>query len=408
MGNRCSNVAAKTPGRQGRIQDRVRGIIIAGSLLVAAAIFAQETPSDSDEITRQKLETIQQEISALRQEANRLSVQENSVLSQLSQFDVQVQMKTHEIELLALRQQQTEGDIQKLQQQYQGLEKNLDKQKQYLTRRLIEAYKLGELNYLKLMLRVNQSADLLRSYQYITYLAKDDTRKVQSYRELMVDLDRTRMRLEQENRNLATLKTDLQTAQDGLQRSRQEQLRLLNSIRDEKSMHLNALSDLRVAATRLQQFFAEVDPLSIAPTPPENLASLAKLKGLLDWPVRGRITREFGVYRHPRFGTTTMSNGIEISAPEGTEVRAVCDGQVVFAEWFKGYGKSVILSHPDGYYTLYAHNSDLLVQRGQTVQRSQAIAKVGSTGAIEGDPSLYFEIRKKDQPVNPLEWLRNR
>jgi murein hydrolase activator len=377
------------------------------TVLIAAGLMAQQTP-DPDEITRQKLESIQKEIASLRQEANRLSAQEDSVLSRLSQFDVQVQMKTHEIELLSLRQQQTESDIQKLHEQYQSLEKSLDQQKQYLNRRLVEAYKLGELNYLKLMLRVNQSADLLRSYQYITFLAKDDTQKVQSYRELMVDLDRTRMRLEQENRNLTSLKADLQTAQDGLQRSRQEQLRLLNSIRDEKSMHLSALSDLRVAASRLQQFFTDVNPLSIAPAPSENFTSPAKLKGLLEWPVQGRVTRQFGLYRHPKFGTTTMSNGIEIAAAEGSEVHAVCDGQVVFAEWFKGYGKSVILSHADGYYTLYAHNSELLVQRGETVQRAQAIAKVGSTGTIEGNSNLYFEIRQKDQPVNPLEWLRNR
>jgi septal ring factor EnvC (AmiA/AmiB activator) len=386
----------------------VRGSIIVVLLLIAVAVVAQQTAPDSDEITKQKLETIQKEIEALRQEATRLNAQENSVLSQLSQFDVQVQMKTHEIELLTLRQQTTENDIAKLQQQYQTLQQNFEKQKQYLTHRLVEAYKLGELNYLKLMLRVNQSADLLRSYQYITFLAKDDTRKVQNYRELMVDLEQTRLRLEQENRNLVSLKTDLQAAQDELQKSRQEQVRLLTSIRDEKSVHLSALSDLRVAATRLQQFFADVNPLAIMPAPPENLSALSKLKGALDWPVPGRVIRQFGVYRNPRFGTTTVSNGIEIDAPEGTEVRAVCDGQVVFAEWFKGYGKSVILSHSDGYYTLYAHNSELVVQRGDIVERGQAIGKVGSTGAIEGTPSLYFEIRKKDQPVNPMEWLRSR
>jgi murein hydrolase activator len=315
-------------------------------------------------------------------------------------------MKEHEIELLSLRQQKTEGDIQKLQEQYQSMQQKLEKQKKYLTHRLVEAYKLGELNYLKLMLRVNQSADLLRSYQYITFLAKDDTRKVQSYRELMVDLDQTRLRLEQENRNLVSLRNDLQTTQAALEESRQEQLKLLNSIRDEKSMHLSALSDLKMAAARLSQFFADVNPLSIAP-PPENTMNLAKLKGALDWPVLGgRVTRLFGLYRHPKFSTTTMNNGIEISAAEGADVRAVCDGQVVFAEWFKGYGKCVILSHSDGYYTLYAHNSELLVQRGQSVDRAQVIAKVGSTGTIEGAPSLYFEIRQKDQPQDPLQWLR--
>jgi murein DD-endopeptidase MepM/ murein hydrolase activator NlpD len=77
----------------------------------------------------------------------------------------------------------------------------------------------------------------------------------------------------------------------------------------------------------------------------------------------------------------------------------------VFSEWFKGYGKSIILSHPGGIYTLYAHNSELLVQRGDTVARGQTIARVGSTGSLTG-PNLYFEVREKQQPVNPLAWLR--
>jgi murein hydrolase activator len=388
-------------------------IFAVAALMVATALLAQETsnppvPSeDSDEITLQKLETIQKEIAALRQEANRLSSQENSILAQLAQFEVEYKMKTHEIELLELRQKKTEGDIQKLQAQYQEMDKNLRKQKEYLTRRLVEAYKLGELNYLKLLLRANQSADLLRSYQYIAYLAKDDSRKVQNFRASMVDLEQTRLRLEQEKRNLDTLRADLQVAHDSLEVSRQEKFRLLSSIRDEKSIHLSVMSDLRVAASQLQQFFAGAAPVPFSPNP-ENVPSLIKQKGALDWPVTGRITRQYGVYRHPRFGTSTMSNGVEISAPEGSDVRAVFDGQVVFAEWFKGYGQSVILSHSDGFYTLYAHNSELLVQRGQLVHRAQNIGRVGSTGVIEGTPSLYFEIRKKDQPVNPMEWLRRR
>ncbi len=388
-----------------------RSLLAAAVLSIAVALTAQEASNpasegtEPDDLARQKLEAIQQEINVLRKQAMRLSEQENSVLAVLSQYDVEYQVKTHEIELLELREQKTLADIRSLQDQHDQLQTNLQKQKEYLTRRLVEAYKLGELNYLKLMLRASQSSDLIRSYQYITYLAKDDRRKVQNYRDSITELEQTRLRLEQENRNLVLLKADLQLAHDALQRSRHEKLRLLTSIRDEKSMHLTAMSDLRVAATRLDQFFTGVEPQQIAPAIQSGI-SISSQKGTLDWPVPGKITRGFGVYRHSRFGTTTMCNGVEIAAPEGTDVRAIFNGVVVFSEWFKGYGQSVILSHSDGYYTLYAHNSEILVQRGQTAQRGQVISKVGSTGSLEGSVSLYFEIRKRDQPLNPMEWLR--
>ena len=380
--------------------------------LAAAALTAQETKDqaaaqDPEEITRLKLETIQKEISALRLESARLNEQENSVLAQISQYEVQFEIQSNEILLLEIKEEKTGQEIQKLEEEFLTLKSNLERQKQYLIRRLVDAYKLGELNYLKLLLKVNQSADLLRGYQYITYLARDDSRKVESYRASLADLEQTRLKLEQERRNLAQLKDSLQAARDGLNLNRQEKLRLLTSIRDERSMHLTALTDLRVAANQLQQFFTIVKPSTIPPSV-ESLPSIARLKGYLEWPVPGRVTRQYGVSKHPRFGTKTMSNGVEIAAPHGTDVRAVYDGQVVFAEWFKGYGQSVILSHTDGYYTLYAHNSELLVQRGQPVHRAQVIARVGSTGVLEGSPSLYFEVRKKDQPVNPIEWLRKR
>jgi murein hydrolase activator len=385
--------------------------IAVAMVLIAAAtgfIFADDSPSATspsteNEITKEKLQAIESEIEALRNEALRLSAQEDSIVTMVAQYDLQYQMKSHEIELLELKQEKMEGDIHTLEQTFQKLNDDMQQQKAYLTARLVEAYKQGRLNYLKLMLRVNSAADLLRSYQYITFLAKDDDRKVQNYRDSMVQLDQTRIRLQQENRNLAALKEDLERAHADLLHARQDKLKLLAAVQEQREMHLSALSDLSRAAGQLQSFFSNVpqyDSSAVVGT-----ASLVRYKGLLDWPVRGKVIRDFGVYRHPRFGTTTVNNGVEIAADEGADVHAVFEGRVVFSEWFKGYGECVILSHSDGFYTLYAHNSELLVKQDDTVQRGQTIARVGSTGSLNG-PTLYFEIRKKDQPLNPADWLR--
>src|SRR5262249_47736620 len=161
----------------------------------------------------------------------------------------------------------------------------------------------------------------------------DDNRKVESYRDSMEKLEETRMRLQQENRNLAALKQDLEQAHAELLHSKQEKLKLLAAVQEQREMHLSALSDLSRAASQLQSFFSNV-PEDFPPAP--TAASLIRYKGLLDWPVHGRIIRDFGIYRHPRFGTTTVNNGIEIAADEGADVHAVFEGRVVFSEWFKG------------------------------------------------------------------------
>ena len=358
--------------------------------------------SGADDVSRQQLDAIEKEVQTLRAEAGRLSLQEDSIITLLNQYDLQAQIKTHEIELLDLKRAKTQEQIDQLHGKFSELEKEVQQQKDYLNYRLVQAYKQGQLNYLKLMLKESAANDLLRSYQYITFLAREDNRKLQQYRDSLKSMEQTRFNLEQENRNLALLKQDSEAAHQDLLHSRQEKMKILTAIQDQREMHLDALSDLNAAAGQLQNFFTNGSAISAVPA---SGPSITAFKGLLPWPVHGRVIQEFGLSKNPRFGTTTMNNGIEIAADEKTDVHAVFGGQVVFSEWFKGYGQSVILSHSDGYYTLYAHNSELLVQRGDSVQRGQVIAKVGSTGALNG-PSLYFEFREKDRAVNPYIWLR--
>jgi septal ring factor EnvC (AmiA/AmiB activator) len=112
----------------------------------------------------------------------------------------------------------------------------------------------------------------------------------------------------------------------------------------------------------------------------------------------------FGPREHPRFRTVTVSNGIEIRAPVGSDVRAVYDGRVVYVGWFRGYGKMLILDHGDQFYTLYAHASELYKAVGEVVRQGEVVAAAGDTGALDG-PGLYFEIRQGGKPLDPAEWL---
>jgi murein DD-endopeptidase MepM/ murein hydrolase activator NlpD len=110
---------------------------------------------------------------------------------------------------------------------------------------------------------------------------------------------------------------------------------------------------------------------------------------------------------HPRFGTRTFKNGVDIAAGEGTDVAAVYPGHVVYTGWFKGYGNLIILDHGNDYFTLYAHVADMLVREGDDVKQGQRIGTVGDTGSLAG-ALLYFEVRYQGKPLDPVEWLRQR
>jgi murein DD-endopeptidase MepM/ murein hydrolase activator NlpD len=117
------------------------------------------------------------------------------------------------------------------------------------------------------------------------------------------------------------------------------------------------------------------------------------------WPVRGRIISGFGAHNGQQ------NDGIDLSVPEGTSVKAADDGVVAYAgNELKGYGNLVLVRHQSGYVTAYAHASELMVKRGDTVKRGQIIARSGQTGNVNA-PQLHFEIRKGKVPVDPVQFL---
>jgi len=123
------------------------------------------------------------------------------------------------------------------------------------------------------------------------------------------------------------------------------------------------------------------------------------------WPVVGKINSPFGWRRHPVTRRRDFHTGIDIKAPRGRTIQAARGGRVEYSGWMGGYGRVVVIDHGDGYSTLYAHCTSLSVRKGQSVSQGQAIATVGTTGRTTG-PHLHFEVRRGNNPVNPLGMLR--
>jgi septal ring factor EnvC (AmiA/AmiB activator) len=180
------------------------------------------------------------------------------------------------------------------------------------------------------------------------------------------------------------------------------------------------VGELSDATRRLEAFVrdlqakqrrAAVRPPSTAPTRPApgdlGGSGLAALRGRMSWPAEGKVVGEYGAQVHPRFGTKTFRNGIDIEVAEGTDIKAVYPGHVVYTGWFRGYGNLIIVDHGGEYYTLYAHAADIKVTEGDDVRQGQAIGTVGDTGSLQG-PRLYFEVRHQGKPQDPAQWLRPR
>ena len=136
------------------------------------------------------------------------------------------------------------------------------------------------------------------------------------------------------------------------------------------------------------------------PEPTHPSGNFAKLKGRLHLPVRGQIANRFGT---PRAESGATWKGLFIRAAEGNEVKAIAAGQVVFADWLRGFGNLMIVDHGDTFLSVYGNNQSLYRQVGDAVNSGEVIATIGNSG---GNPEsgLYFELRQQGQAIDPLKW----
>ena len=123
----------------------------------------------------------------------------------------------------------------------------------------------------------------------------------------------------------------------------------------------------------------------------------------MPWPVEGKPSNQFD---RPRNEGKMRWQGITIPAREGTTVKAIHHGRVVYADWLRGSGLLVIIDHGDGYMSLYAHNESLLREVGEWVTAGTPVSTVGNTGGEE-QAALYFEIRQNGKPTNPSNWCKH-
>jgi septal ring factor EnvC (AmiA/AmiB activator) len=214
--------------------------------------------------------------------------------------------------------------------------------------------------------------------------------ETQKRKATLAALDRS---ISSQDAKLATLKEEennLQSLLDRLAREREQQLAREKAERE------------KLEKRQKQQTANNKAPAMVPPPKPNT--PFSRLTGKLNWPVQGKLLASYG---SPRNLGKLKWQGIVIDSPTGNDVKATAAGRVVFADWLRGFGLLIIIDHGEQYMTLYGNNDALLKQAGETVQPGEIIAQSGEQG-IRGLSGLYFEIRHRGNPTNPMKWLAGR
>jgi murein hydrolase activator len=386
-------------------------------LAVAGPVFAQAPKKDDPIQTEQrKLRQTEQQLRDEKRKATEARARETSVLAELEQVEQRLADKHKEIARLDTRITRTQGEVTGLRGEIQQLQKQRSGQELALSRRLRAMYKVhAQGGALPVILSGDDPVARAVAVRHLTSLAALDARLIQEYRGTSDRLDDRRRREEARQRELADLKSDAQREQTNADRDAAKRRILLAKVRDERTYHERMVGELTEATRRLEAFISDLQAkqrrLARVPPPKGGVVppgvGFGALRGRLPWPAEGRILAAFGAQVHPRFGTRTFRNGVDIEADEGRDVAAVFGGHVIYTGWFKGYGNLIILDHDNEYYTLYAHMAEVGVKEGEDVRQGQRIGTVGDTGSLDG-PRLYFEVRYQGKPQDPEQWLRQR
>lgn len=395
-----------------------RRLAVAVALLLVAAPVLAQAPKKEDAIQaeQRKLRQTEQQLRDEKRKAAEARARETSVLAELEQVEQRLADKLKDIARLDTRITRTQAEMTGLRGEIQQLQKQRAGQEQALSRRLRAMYKVhAQGGALPLLLSGDDQVARAVAVRHLTSLAALDARLIQEYRGTSDRLDDRRRREETRQRELADLKSDAKREQTEADRDAAQRRVLLAKVRDERAYHERLVGELTEAARRLEAFIGDLQArqrrLARVPPPKGGIAppgiGFGTLRGRLPWPTEGRIIAAFGAQVHPRFGTRTFRNGVDIEANEGRDVSAVFTGHVIYTGWFKGYGNLIILDHDNEYYTLYAHMAEVGVKEGDDVRQGQRIGTVGDTGSLEG-PRLYFEVRYQGKPQDPEQWLRQR
>jgi septal ring factor EnvC (AmiA/AmiB activator) len=391
---------------------RCRAVVRGGVVLLGfLGVFSVSDGQDPGTLQEKKkeLQELKKGITEERKKAKESAAKEAQIQTTLKRIDQQLRQKTAELKELEAKLRAEERAIVELNREVLRVERELQQTKERWAHRLRALYKQGQFGVFRLLLSAENLTDMALRVKYLGAITAHDRALSEHYATMVADLGQKQGILQARRAALAKNRNQVRATQEEIAEEKWRQRILLAKVREEKQGHLTAIRELEEASTQLQQLINQLQKRETAATatPPLPTGPFTTLKGKLPWPTDGELSVRFGRQEHPKFKTVTFNKGIGIHAPLGQEILAVYDGTVVYADWFRGYGKLIILDHSQGFYTLYAHASDLFVPQGETVRAGQAIGRVGETGSLEG-PQLYFELRYQGIPQDPLVWLNPR
>lgn len=346
---------------------------------------------------------IQREINKHKVKLEKVKRRESSVLADLEKTNRQLNIVEAELRKYRKILLNTESKISGVESEISLNRSDIEKRVEWLKRKLRAMQKYGHTtDTLMLLLSSDDISQLMRRGKSLQYITVYEHRVLNTCKENLEDLQKKERQLMILKAELVKNREKVMAEEASLAEKRKEKEILLASVKKEGYSYRRMLKELEDASKRLLSVIRETEKAGTY-----NAKGFSSLKGRLPWPVDGKVAIPYGSQKDPQFNTPVFRSGAYIQSANDSFAKAVYNGKVVFAEWFKGYGQLVIINHGDGYHTLYGSLSEIFSKVGDIIKEKQIIGRVGNSGILNL-PALYFEVRYKGKPLDPLQWLKKR
>lgn len=379
-----------------RIWRRGLALILLASLSLAASGQSDEEKARSD------LQQLQRDIQQIQRDISSATTRKNKLQRQLR--DAEVELGELQRAMAGNRStiSASEQELGSLEKQREALELARDQQQARIAIELKTAWQMGRQGQIKVLLNQESPHTVARAMGYYRYFFEARNELLGQFRETLEQLQVVEQEIESTLARLGQQQRALEKQQQQLAKARETRTlavaKLNDSIRDKGQQLKQKEQDRR----ELEKLLKAIEEAVVNLEVPENYQAFNSARGKMPWPVKGKPSNRFG---RPRNEGKMRWQGVNIPAAEGTTVKAIHHGRVVYADWLRGSGLLLIIDHGDGYMSLYAHNQSLLRDVGEWVSAGTPISTVGDSGGLDR-AALYFEIRHQGKPTDPARWCR--
>jgi len=364
---------------------------------LAGAAFLLQTGSVEE--LRQQQQQVEQQRSDVSRERQRLQNLERAAQGSLAGLGHNLQSTTIQIKDVVYQLQLAKKSLKEFQEDLILAEKKYQQQQAATVNRLqfLQRQQATQ-GWAVLLQSQNLNQFLDRRYQ-LKRVFQADRKILAQLQAEAAEIQRQRAAIEQQKNQIALLTQQLLAQKSEIEAAARSQGELVDRLRSDRAALEAAESQLLQDSQSLRGLIQRRQQRGIGPG-----GIVVQGTGQMSYPSDAVVTSGFGWRMHPILGYQRFHTGVDFGADYGSPIRAADRGIVILAEWYGGYGNAVIIDHGNGITTLYGHSSELYVSEGQTVERGQPIAAIGSTGLSTG-PHLHFEVRLNGEPVDPMGYL---